>query len=318
MTTFTYRALENVDLEVAGRLLVESYPYREHEPSSWTRPSPKEQPRRWGASRPSSFGDRPSAVEMVGYAAIWRVEGEKFRFDVVVSPRYVRNGLGGGLFDIVTHEAQEAGAATLQARACLTNVEPLAFLARRKFVETMRMHGFVLDLTTVGTDVLIGAAAAALPAEVSIASVTKLQTGDPGFWSKLADLQDGAREGWPDPDPGGPFTPTQPTELRSMLMPSGEMPVAFFVASRQDRFVWYSAVIRRRAINEAQFWATAVRPEDRGQGLAMALRARCLAVAWAPGYARVRSTSGSDALIRINRRFGFQETYCEVRLRRLT
>ena len=46
---FTYRALGREDLEAAGQLLVESYPYRAHEPPYWQRPATREQPRRWGA-----------------------------------------------------------------------------------------------------------------------------------------------------------------------------------------------------------------------------------------------------------------------------
>src|SRR5262245_14268865 len=145
----TYRGLERSDFDAAARLLVEAYPYRAHEPPSWERPAPNEQPRRWGGLRRSPAIGPPLAEEMVGYAALWTVENEKFRFDVVVSPRFSRNGIGTGLFDRVVREARALGASTLQARAVATNSDALAFLARRQFVETMRMHRFVLDLTTV-------------------------------------------------------------------------------------------------------------------------------------------------------------------------
>jgi GNAT superfamily N-acetyltransferase len=239
---------------------------------------------------------------------------QKCRFDVVVSPRHVRQGLGRRLFDMVLDEARQIGAATLQARACDHAVEALAFLARREFVETMRMRGFALDLTTVDMPSLVAATRLAAAPGVSIAAVSPAQAVDPGFWTKLADLQDAAREGWPDPDPGGPVTPCQPDELRSMLMPSSGPPVAFFVASCRDRFVGYSVLIRRDATGEAQFALTAVHPGARGQGVGTTLRSQCLVVARAAGYTVVRSASGNDALIRMNARFGFRETYCEIRL----
>jgi GNAT superfamily N-acetyltransferase len=314
LLVFEYRALGSRDFEAAGRLLVESYPYRGHEPRSWHRPAPKEQPRRWGAFHQSAVDSQQSSPEIIAYAALWKVEGEKFRFDVVVSPRYVRHGLGRRLFDVVLHEARVADAATLQARASDNCVEALAFLARREFVETMRMRGFVLDLTTADTRAFIAATNVATPAGVSIAAVTPEQAADSRFWSKLLDLQEAAREGWPDPDPGGPVTPVQPTEFRSMFMASTELPVAFFVASCEDQFVGYSALLRQHATREARFAATAVHPGVRRQGLSTALRARCLVVAQAAGCTTVRSASGNDALIRSNARFGFKETYCEVRL----
>jgi GNAT superfamily N-acetyltransferase len=292
-------------------LLGEAYPHRAHEPASWQRPAPQEQPRRWGAFHPSSGDD------LVGYAALWRVEEARFRFDVVVSPRHVRHGVGRGLFDVIVHEAQNAGAATLQARAYDTDVASVAFLARRQFLEPMRMRGFVLDLTTIDMGLLPIDPTASL--DVSISAVSPADVADPEFWIRLADLHGAAREGWPDPDPGGPIQPVMPAELRSMLLPSDESPVAFFVASRGNQFVGYSALMRRRAAGEAQFAATAVRPMARGQRLATALRARCLVVAREAGYTTVRSASGSGPLIRINARFGFTETYCELRLvRRLT
>jgi GNAT superfamily N-acetyltransferase len=311
---FECRALGSPDFEAAGRLLVESYPYRGHEPPSWQRPAPREQPRRWGAFHQLAVDGLQSSPVILAYAALWRVEGEKFRFDVVVAPRYIRHGLGRRLFDIVLDEARLADAATLQARTCDHCVEAMAFLARREFVETMRMRGFVLDLTTADTRALVATTNQAPPTGVSIAAMTPEQAADSRFWATLADLQEAAREGWPEPDPGGPVTPVQPTELRSMLMPSGERPVAFFVASREDQFVGYSALVRRRGAGEAQFAATAVRPGVRGQGLGTCLRARCLVVARAAGCTTVRSASGNDALIRMNARFGFKETHCEVRL----
>jgi GNAT superfamily N-acetyltransferase len=309
---FEYRALERRDLEAAGRLLVDAYPHRAHEPPSWQRPAPQERPQRWGAFHQSSVDDRQSPADIAAYAALWRVEAAKFRFDVVVSPGHVRHGLGRGLFDIIVREAQNAGAATLQARAYDTNVDSLAFLARRQFVETMRMRGFVLDLTRIDMRSL-PTDPTAVP-DVSISAISTADTADPGFWIRLADLHEAAREDWPDPDPGGPIPPVTPAGLRSMFMPSDEPPVAFFVASHGDQFVGYSALMRRRAAGEAQFGATAVRPSVRRQGLGTALRARCLVVAREAGYSTVRSASGSVALIRINARFGFRETYCEIRL----
>jgi GNAT superfamily N-acetyltransferase len=220
---------------------------------------------------------------------------------------------------MVLDEARHIGAATLQARAYDHAAEALAFLARREFVETMRMRWFALDLTTADMPSLVAAARLAAAPGVTIATVPAEQAVDPGFWNQLADLHDAAREGWPDPDPGGPVTPCQPAELRSMLIPSSEPPVAFFVASCRDRFVGYSVVIPRDAAGEAQFALTAVHPGARGQGVATTLRAQCLVVARAAGYTAVRSASGNDTLIRMNARFGFRETYCEVRLvRRLT
>ena len=79
------------------------YPHRAHEPPSWQRPALHEEPQRWVAVQRTS-GD------IVAYAAIWKVEGAKYRFDVVVSRRHQRLGIGHHLFGVVLREARHVGA----------------------------------------------------------------------------------------------------------------------------------------------------------------------------------------------------------------
>jgi GNAT superfamily N-acetyltransferase len=306
LLVFETRALESRDLGEAGRLLVDVYPHRANEPPSWQRPALHEKPQRWVAVQRTS-GD------LVAYAAIWKVEGEKYRFDVVVSRRHQRLGIGDHLFGVVVREARHVGAVTLQARAYADAVDALAFLARRHFLETMRMRGFVLQLATADMQT-IASADIMLGADVTVHEVRASEFSDSGFWRSLADLHDAARQGWPDPDPGGPPTHSEPGALRSMLSPPTNPPVGFFVASCGDRLVGYSLLTGSRATRQAQFAATGVRPDYRGRGIGTTLRARCLLAARAAGYSTVRSASGNDALVRINERFGFTETYCEVRL----
>jgi mycothiol synthase len=308
------RFLDPREFDQAARLLVDAYPHRGHEPRSWLRPAPSEQARRWGAFGLTADRAAQAAAPLMGYGALWVVEPRKLRFDVVVSPPNAHAGIGRVLFETVLADATSAGAATLQARALATDEEALGFLARRQFVETMRMRGFVLNLSTIDTPGI--AAKAVAPPRVSIRDVTSADRANDRFWRRLAELHEAAREGWPDPDPGGIHTPIEPDALRSMLMPSAGIPVAFAVASCDGRFVGYSLLTRRPTPGEVQFGATAVRPGYRRQGIAMALRIRCLDAARRAGYVIARSASGSDGLIRINAKLGFRETYCEVRLLR--
>ncbi len=302
--------LESQHLDAAGRLLVASYPHRAHEPAWWQRAAPGEQMQRWAILNHSE----PPTDSLMAYAALWRVEARKFRFDVIVARPHRRRGHGNRLFEFVRQEAERSGAATLQARAYAADEESLAFLDRRLFVETMRMRGFVLPLANIDAGALIAAAHACSASEVSIQVASPSQYNDAQFWNKLADLHDAAREGWPDPDPGGSATATDPVMLRRMLMPSDESAIAFLTASKGDQFVGYSLLGRRLDSGEAQFASTAVRPSMRGLKIATALRSRCILMACQAGFPAVRSASGSAALIRINARLGFQETYSEVRL----
>lgn len=266
------RPLDASDLEAAGCLLGDSYLHRAHEPASWCRPAPLEQTVRWGIFNRSG----PLAEHLVAYAALWRVDGRKFRFDVIVGTQHRRCGHGNRLFEIVKDGAKTAGAETLQARAYATDLESLAFLDRRQFTETMRMRGFVLSLAGADIDSLTAAADSCSASDVSSQAVSQSQYTDEKFWNQLADVHDAAREGWPDPDPGGEVTSTDPSSLRRTLMPSDDSAIAFLIASRGDQFVGYSLLNRRRDSGEAQFASTAVRPSMRGQRIATALRARCI------------------------------------------
>jgi len=260
---------------------------------------------------------RGGSPPIVGYAAVWNVLGAKYRFDVVVNPQSVRRGIGSGLFDIALDEARRSGARTLQARAYEASAPALAFLARRDFVETMKMRWFTLDLAAADMTRIRDAMNAG--GDVTIGEATPGQMSQPEFWSALADLHNAARDGWPDPDPGGPVVSIRPDTVRSWLMPGGEALVALVVAARAGQWVGSCALVRDRLGADAHFAATAVRPDARGRGLATALRARALVAAREAGYTTVRSASGSAAIAAINARFGFGERFCEVRLvRRLS
>src|SRR5262245_21805482 len=308
----TARSLDIRDFDAAGRLLVETYPYRSHEPASWSRPAPDERPKRWGVFH--DIAAQPGAVGgLVAYASLGRLDHRKNRFDLIVGAPARRQGLGRQLFNTIVDEAWRTRAATLQARALEDDLDALAFLARRQFAETMKMRWFALALAEADAGVLTSAVNRAAASGVSIVAVSPGQGADSGFWTSIAELHDAARDGWPDPDPGGPVTTTEPSALRSWARASHDSTAAFFVAQRDGHLVGYS-LLRRSTAGTAQFAATGVRPEVRGRGIGSALRAHCLLTARAAGYTTVRSASGSDALIRINERFGFERMQCEIRL----
>jgi len=308
MAMFLFRELNPSEFDAAARLFVETYPHRAPEVCYWQGPASHERPRRWVAV----LDPIPT---LVGDAAVWHVERQKYRLDVMVDAAWRGRGIGTQLLDIVFKEARRVGASTMQARAYAQCTAALTFLERRGFVETMRMHGSVLDLSRVDRAALAVWARAIVGDDIVIMSVCQSDIDDETFWRRLCTLQAAAREGWREPDPGGPADPVVESQLRTMLLPSGNLPLAFFVAAKRDEFVAYSVLAaRRQPDGEAQFVGTAVRPACRGQGIATALRARCLAVAKAAGYRSVRSASGHPALLRINTRFGFEQSYCEVRL----
>jgi GNAT superfamily N-acetyltransferase len=302
------RPIEPADYDVAGRLLIDSYPHRTNELPLGRRPESKAATLRWVA-------DDDGEMTLTGYAALWNVEHRKYRFDVIVDRCRRGRGIGTQLFDLVLREARRAGGPTLQARAYVECADAIGFLERRGFMETMRMHGFVLDLLEVDDRAWSRWAHSTVVDDIAVAPVSPSEVDDGRFWRRLCELHDAATEGWPDPDPDGSRDPVSEGELRQMLLGSGRPPVAFLIGRRGQELVAYSVLApRTQPADEAQFAATAVRPDYRRRGIATRLRARCLAAARAAGFRTVRSASGHPALLRTNRRFGFEERYCEVRL----
>ena len=276
--TQVLRALDASEFDAAGRLLADAYPHRAREVRTWKQPAPHERPLRWAALLESE------TTTLAGYAALWHVEQRKHRLDVIVDPARRRRGVGARLLDLVLDAAVRAGAVTVQARAYADCPEALAFLTHRGFIETMRMHGGSLDLSSVDERLLSEQTRRGDRSGAAIAAVSEADVSDARFWCAMCDLQSEAKEGWPDPDPGG--------ELAG-----------------------YSALAALSGPgSDAQFAATAVRPDMRGRGIATALRAHGLLSAKAAGIRTVRSSSGNPSLLRINERFGFVPRYCEVRM----
>jgi hypothetical protein len=125
----------------------------------------------------------------------------------------------------------------LQARAYVEAADALAFLARRGFLETIRMRGFVLQRPAADMSTLLVCSDITLGSDVTVNEVPASQVSESEFWRRFADLHDAARDGWPDPDPGGPMMRSDPTALRAMLIPPTNPAVAFVVASRGDRLI---------------------------------------------------------------------------------
>jgi GNAT superfamily N-acetyltransferase len=304
----TIRPIAPHDYEPAAALFAVAYPDRAREADEWT-----------SADR-AAPGQRLVAVagdpeRLVGYAAFWRVRDDRHRMDLVVAPDRRRRGIGGGLLARIVERAREIGAATLQARADDDQPESLAFLRRRGFAETMRMHWDVLDLRAADLARFAHLAARLEADGIRVTTLRDEEPREPACWERLADLHHAAQDGWADPDPGPPGPPLTVEEARRWFMLPGLIPEAFFIAAAGDTYVGYSGIAVRPSEPDVGWPAgTVVRPEHRGRGVATALKARVLAYARACRLTRVHSSSGNPAILHINRKFGFRPVWSEVRL----
>lgn len=288
------RAIQPHDYEPAMALFVAAYPERVHETNTWALAEQQEAARRWVVT---------DSEQVMGYGAIWRVRPSKFRMDLIVHLDWRRGGIGTQMLKQLAESASNAGAATLQARADDDADESLAFLERRGFAETMRMHRLVLHVAEADLTPFSGIEAQLAARGIVITTLHDEQAGEPALWEKLCDLYNDASHGWPDPDPGGPTESLSVDEFRDLINRWDIVPEKFFLAKQGDEYLGFTGGA-----------GTGVRPACRNQGIATAIKVRAIAYARDLGGETIHTSSGNPAMLRVNEKLGFQRVSTEVRL----
>ena len=201
----------------------------------------------------------------------------------------------------------------MQARTESDRLQVLAFLSRRGFAETMRMHRLVLNVADATLEPFAGVEARLAAGGITLITLEdEQQRIGEASWRRLCSAYHAAREGWPDPDPdpdAGPDRPPALGEFRrryeryARLLPE---PEPCILAVHGEEVVGFTCPI-----------GTGVRPELRGRGIATALKARVIAEVRERGLATLYSTTGNPAMLKVNERLGYRITTTEVRLVRL-
>jgi GNAT superfamily N-acetyltransferase len=292
--TLHIRPLRPADRDAVAALFAAASPERAGELARWD-----DRVCRWVAA---------DGARIVGYGSFWPVRDHRFRMDLTVAPEHRRRGTGGWLLGLLAGAARAAGAATLQARTESDRPQVLAFLTRRGFAETMRMHRLVLNVASATLAPYVGVERRLAAEGIVLTTLADEQDriGD-ACWHRLCAAYHAAGDGWPDPDPGpGPPEPPTVAEFRRMyeeyarLLPGPEPCIL--------------AVHGEEVVGFAGPTGTGVRPALRGRGIATALKARVIAAARERGVMTLHSTSGNPAMLKVNERLGYRRTTTEIRL----
>ena len=185
------------DREAVVALVAGAYPERAGEVARWD-----DRVRRWVAA---------DGARVVGYCSFWLVRDHRFRMDLAVVAEHRRRGIGGRLLGVLASAAEAAGATTLQARTESDRPEVLAFLSRRGFAETMRMHRLALAVAGATLEPYAGVERRLAAEGIVLTTLEDEQhrIGD-ACWYRLCAAWHAAREGWLDPDPDPDAGPPQP------------------------------------------------------------------------------------------------------------
>jgi GNAT superfamily N-acetyltransferase len=243
---------------------------------------------------------------VIGCGALWRVGGEKFRLDLMVHPRWQRQGVGGALQVRLLEEARQRGAARVQARARDDRPASLSFLQNRGFVEIHRMQRFSLRLAAVDPSAPRAAIEQIEKRGVGLTTLAAAQAQDPDCLRKLYELYLAVIPTWPDPDPDPvPAAPPSFDDYLSLLDPHVAAPESILLAMAEDRLVGFCGSL-----------GTAVHPAYRGWGIATAMEARVIERRCGQGCESLIGASANPAMRAVYAKLGYQRTFSEVRLLR--
>lgn len=259
--------------------------------------------------------EEPGSGAIAGYAVLWQVRAAKYRMDLAVQPGCRRQGIGSSLLERLLHDLQQIGAETLQARSMESRPEALTFLTRRGFAETQRMCELRLELDTVDLARFEPTVQQLKQRGVTFASLADEQTRCPDFLRRLYRLQAAVIPTWPDPDPIPGEPPLSYEAFVRQFEGRQVILEAFFIAKLREEYIGYSGLAAREEFPGCLDSAgTAVHPDHRRQGVALALKTLGLRYARQQGCAALMTRSANPAMVAVNEKLGFRRGQSEVRL----
>jgi len=250
------------------------------------------------------------AVGPVGYCDVSNSRGqfvaENFSIDLVVRPAARRRGIGTALFEDAVIALRPRGARWIRAGVKESDTHSIGFARHVGAVELKRDWESRLDLAAFDPAPFAAAPKRADAAGVRITTLADELRTDPDAVRKAYALHAEARLDVPslDQPTPSPFERFEEEVLRSPWA----LPEAYFIAIREGRYVGESALATEGAdptVIHQQL--TGVLRDERGKGIAMALKLRAVAYAKERGFREIRTWNASNnrPMLAINEALGF-------------
>ena len=231
---------------------------------------------------------------------------ENYSLEVVVRPSARRRGIGQALYTDVARVLTERRAHWARNGVKESNVDAVAFAKRIGAIELKRDWESRLDVASFDPTPFANAPARAAAAGIRMTTLAGEMKADPEAVRKAYALHAVARIDVPTLDPATP-SPYERFESEVLRGP-GSLPEAYFIAARDDRYVGESVLGTEGAdptIIHQQL--TGVLRDERGRGIAMALKLRAVEYARAKGFLQIRTWNDSlnRPMLAINEALGF-------------
>jgi len=304
--SLTLRPFREADYPTFVALSNESYP-----DYGWA----LEEVRHWDADwRPDGFFQRRVIAEEagvpVGYSEVSHSRGQfvpaNYNLDVVVRPSARRRRIGLALYADAEQVLLERRAHWARNGVKESRSESVAFARKIGAVERKRDWESRLDLASFDPAPFAKAPERAAAAGVRITTLADEMEKDPGAVRRAYELVSVARIDVPGLDPATP-TPFERFEEEVLRAPYA-LPEAYFIAIRAGRYVGKSALAKEGTDpGVIQQQLTAVLRDERGKGIAMALKLRTVEYAGSHGFREIRTWNDSlnRPMLAINEALGF-------------
>jgi mycothiol synthase len=239
------------------------------------------------------------------FAISWSAPAGRHWLVLRVHPEARGKGIGGQLFARVEEDFARIRAHAVVVELHESTSARLESLRRRGFGEVL--HSWLYTLDPRCCDLARFAGTAERIAPLRITTLAEEWARDPGWLTRLYELYAIVSREVPIPVHPLPRPPIAWLERQLVGLPSS-LPEACFVVRDGERYAGLSFLHGDAGTpGLLQQKITAVRPEYRGRGLAVALKVKTVEFALRHGYTAIQTAveSNNPSMLAINDRFGF-------------
>ena len=235
----------------------------------------------------------------------WFKAAGNIRTSLTVHPDFRQQGIGSACYDRTLADLQPRQPSSLVARARDDQAAGIRFLEQRGFKQVEREPRSTLKVNQFDPKPFAPITRRVQEAGIRIVSVAELMETDPDWKRKMWELDGQVSRDIPSHDPIE-IPPLEQYE-KDILGAFGFMPTSYFIALDGDQIVGMSGLLRDAAGDDRLYTElTGVHRDYRRQGIATALKLRCIAFAEDYGATEIITTNEeTNPMYTLNLRLGF-------------